>query len=309
MARNVINAPAEFHGKASLTASIQDGVWSMQTLESAIANLKDPFRQEVRRSADSITRCICILGSDFSLDSADSVSTFHACCEFATEPIAKIAHAVISHARGDRTVAPAAQRRHSVIEATQLLHGGRPLPPAPPRDALSRSAASAPPVASPGSAGTATAEELTARAPLDPSSSSSGAPAAQWRPAMPPPLPPAPWIHPAPPARPDRDEPPVKSARYGKDTVRDKGKYKGKDTSKGKDSGKDKGGDKSSSHGKDSKSKNSAKSQPYARTATRHGIHLIPEGDRGWWCFNSDTGWRQFWSTIYDDWIRCSWED
>jgi len=92
--------PAPFHGKESLSISIQDGVWSMQTLESAISGIPETFRHEIRSNASLITRCICILGPTFTLG-LTSDHTYQACCEVATEANAKIAYAVIRRARGE----------------------------------------------------------------------------------------------------------------------------------------------------------------------------------------------------------------
>ena len=96
----------------------------------------------------------------------------------------------------------------------------------------------------------------------------------------------------------------------------DKGKDNGKDKGKGKgkDKGKDKGDTRKSGYGKSSygKDKSFHKSEPYAptrRVTYQNGLDLIPHGDNGYWHHNADTGFRQFWSTIRNDWIRGSWEE
>ena len=80
---------------------------------------------------------------------------------------------------------------------------------------------------------------------------------------------------------------------------------------KGKNKGKDKGDTSKSGYGKSStgKDKSSNKSKPYGRPVYQCGLYLIPHGDGGNWYYNSDTGYRQFWSNIHINWIRGSWED
>ena len=88
---------------------------------------------------------------------------------------------------------------------------------------------------------------------------------------------PQPWLPLAPPAA-------------GKDATKDKGKAPAD-----QDDNSDKHSDKNSA-------KNSDKS-------VRHGTDLIPEFDGGGWFYDPATGWRQFWSTTYHDWIYSSWEE
>ena len=99
----------------------------------------------------------------------------------------------------------------------------------------------------------------------------------------------------------------------GKDSNKDKRTEKG--TGKGKDKGKDKGDTrKSDGYGKSSygKDKPSNKSVPYVATrriTAQNGLDLIPANDHGYWMLNENTGFRQFWSTIYNTWIRGTWEE
>jgi len=128
-----------------------------------------------------------------------------------------------------------------------------------------------------GQAVPATAGPAGRPTPLFSSSSSSGAS-------------PQPWLPLAPPAA-------------GKATTKDKGKVPA-----GKDKSKDKGkapADQDANSDKNS-DKNSAKNSD---KSVRHGTDLIPEFDGGGWFYNPATGWRQFWSTTYHDWIYASWED
>ena len=99
----------------------------------------------------------------------------------------------------------------------------------------------------------------------------------------------------------------------GKDSSKDKSTDKGK--GKGKDKTKEKGDTrKSDGYGKSSYGKNkpSYKSEPYVATrrmTVQNGLHLIDPNDQGYWTLNQNTGCRQFWSSILNDWIRGTWEE
>ena len=98
----------------------------------------------------------------------------------------------------------------------------------------------------------------------------------------------------------------------GKDSSKDKGTDKGK--GKGKDKNKEKGDTrKGEGYGKSPhKNKNSYKSEPYIanqRVTSQHGLNLIDPRDRGDWYYNSLMGCRQYWSSMWDDWIRGTWEE
>ena len=101
----------------------------------------------------------------------------------------------------------------------------------------------------------------------------------------------------------------------GKDSNKDKSIEKGKGKSTGKDKGKNKGDtQKSDGYGKSpfGKDKQSNKAAPYVvrrRVLTQNGLELIPSDDEGYWEHNPLTGFRQFWSSHYRDWIRGTWEE
>jgi len=156
----------------------------------------------------------------------------------------------------------------------------------------------------------------------------------QWRPVLAAP----PWLPPPPPAPRAQDEVlpapaaglqdrPAKAPRLdqtpakgtGKDRGKDSNKDKSIDKGKGKGTGKDKGknkGDtqKSDGYGKSpiGKDKRSYKAAPYvvrSRTLRQNGLELIPSDDEGYWDYNQRSGFRQFWSSQYRDWIRGTWEE
>ena len=103
----------------------------------------------------------------------------------------------------------------------------------------------------------------------------------------------------------------------GKDSSKDKGTDKGK--GRGKDKTKDKGDThKGEGYGKSHKNKNSYKSEPYQNSypniptqlvTVKNGLHLIDPNDTGDWYYNWEQGCRQYWSRMWNGWIRGTYEE
>jgi len=108
--------PTHFIGKDLLTVSVQDGIWSMQMLELAISDIPETLRHEIRRDADPIARCVCILGPTFSLQFPVDARRYRACCEATTEAWTKVACAVISRARREH---PLVALPHDGVQVAQ----------------------------------------------------------------------------------------------------------------------------------------------------------------------------------------------